>query len=58
MHRDTTTDAARRSEEAGQTMAEYAVVLSVISISILLTIQLLGDMSGGLVQKVVDILPG
>lgn len=57
MHRDTTTDAARRSEE-GQTMAEYAVVLSVITLAILLSVQLLGDTAGGLIERVADVLNG
>ncbi|MCW2921864.1 MAG: hypothetical protein JWL76_1738 [Thermoleophilia bacterium] len=57
MHRDTTTDAARRSED-GQTMAEYAIVLAVITLSIMLSMQLLGDTAGGLMQRVVSILGG
>jgi Flp pilus assembly pilin Flp len=56
MHRDTTTDAARDDREQGQTMTEYAVVLSVITLAILLTIQLLGDTNAGLIQQVVDAL--
>ena len=54
MHRDNSSDAERNQEEAGQTMAEYAVVLSVITLAILLTIQLLGDTSGGIIQQVAD----
>ena len=55
MHRDTTTDAARRSED-GQTMAEYAIVLAVITLGIMLSVQLLGDTAGGLIQRVADAL--
>ncbi len=51
MHRDTTTDAARRSED-GQTMAEYAIVLAVITLAIMLSMQLLGDTAGGLIERV------
>jgi Flp pilus assembly pilin Flp len=57
MHRDTSPDAAR-TRETGQTMAEYAVVLSVITLAILVTIQLLGDTSGGVVQGVADLIGG
>ncbi len=53
MHRDTNLDAARRSED-GQTMAEYAVVLTVITLGIMLTIQLLGDTAGGLIERVAN----
>ena len=53
MHRDTHRDAARRSED-GQTMAEYAIVISVITLAILLSIQALGDSAGGLIQQVAD----
>ena len=37
-------------------MVEYAAVLAVITIAILLTIQLIGDSSGALFMKVVRIL--
>ena len=57
MHRDTSTDAARRSED-GQTMAEYAMVLAVITLAILLSIQALGDAAGGVMQQVADRLGG
>jgi Flp pilus assembly pilin Flp len=53
MHRDTTTDAARRTED-GQTMAEYAIVLAVITIGIMLSIQLLGNTAGGLIELVAE----
>ena len=55
MHREATTDAARRSED-GQTMAEYAVVLTVITLGIMLTIQLLGDTAGGMMNTVTELL--
>lgn len=57
MHRDTTTDAARHhGEEVGQTMAEYAVVLTVITLGIMLSVQLLGDTAGGLIERVAAVL--
>lgn len=57
MHRDTTTDAARHhGTEAGQTMAEYAIVLAVITLGIMLAIQLLGDTAGGLIERVAEML--
>lgn len=53
MHRDTTADAARHhGKEAGQTMAEYAVVLTVITLGIMLSVQLLGDSAGNLIERV------
>lgn len=57
MHRETSTDAARRSED-GQTMAEYAIVLAVITLAIMLSMQLLGDTAGNLMQEVADVLNG
>lgn len=56
MNRDAITDAEARMEERGQTMVEYAVVLAVITITILVTIQLLGDTSGGLISRVANVL--
>lgn len=58
MHRDSEQFAELRSEERGQTMVEYAVVLSVITITIMVTIVALGDTAGGLVNKVVGVLGG
>ncbi len=59
MRRDTMNDAERRTQEDGQTMTEYAVVLTVITLAILLTFQLLGDTNAGLIQQIVGILqPG
>ena len=55
MHRRHTPDAARRSED-GQTMAEYAVVLTVITLAILLTIQMLGDAAGDMLETVAELL--
>ncbi len=51
MHRDTNADAARRSED-GQTMAEYAIVLAVITLAVMLAMQLLGDTAGSLIERV------
>ncbi|MCW2972932.1 MAG: hypothetical protein JWN72_1205 [Thermoleophilia bacterium] len=56
MYRDHESDADEPAGEAGQTMVEYAAVLAVITIAILLTIQLIGDSSGALFMKVVRIL--
>jgi Flp pilus assembly pilin Flp len=42
--------------EAGQSAAEYSVVLAVITPAIVLTIALLADTVAGLFQKVVDVL--
>lgn len=58
MHRDPCRDAAPRSleREQGQTMAEYAVVLSVITIVIMGAIMTLGDTAGELIQAVADFL--
>ena len=56
MYRDPETDADGPTGEHGQTMVEYAAVLAVITIAILLTIQLIGDSSGALFMKVVRIL--
>ena len=56
MYRDHESDADGPAGERGQTMVEYAAVLAVITIAILLTIQLIGDSSGALFMKVVRIL--
>ena len=56
MHRDPSARAERRSEERGQTMVEYAVVLSVITVAIMVTIVALGDTAGGLIGQVADVL--
>jgi Flp pilus assembly pilin Flp len=55
MHRETTADAAR-NEEAAQTMAEYAVVLSVITLAILLTFQLIGNSAGNVIDRVAGVI--
>ena len=58
MHRGNSNDRTPRHGEDAQTMTEYAVVLSVITLAIMLTIQLLGDSSGNLINEVVDALNG
>ena len=58
MHRDSNSVAARRCDESGQTMAEYAVVLSVITVAILLSFQLIGDSAAEVINNVIDRLPG
>ena len=55
MHRDATTDAAR-TREGGQTMAEYVVVLAVITLAIMLTIQLLGDTAGDKIAEAANLI--
>ena len=56
MHREHGMDAAPRTGEQGQTMAEYAVVLSVITVLIMTTIVALGDTAGNLMQSVASYL--
>ena len=56
MHRETTKDVAPRTREQGQTMAEYAMVLAVITLGIMLTIQLLGNSAGRLINQVANLL--
>ena len=41
--------------ESGQTMAEYAVVLSVITVAIMMLFVALGDTAGGVIEHVADI---
>lgn len=48
--------AATRSREDGQTMVEYAVVLSVITVAIMVSIVAIGDGAGNLIQQVADVL--
>ena len=56
MNRDPDPDAEPTTGESGQTLVEYAAVLAVITIAILLTVQLIGDSSGALIHKVADFL--
>jgi len=56
MHRITHADAALRETEQGQTMAEYAMVLSVITLAIMLTVTLIGDSAGALIGRLVNVL--
>lgn len=42
--------------ESGQTMVEYAMVLSLITIAIMLSLVLIGDSAGGLVNRLVEYL--
>ena len=50
-------DALRRREE-GQTMAEYGVVLAVITLAVIGAITLLSDNVRSAIQSVANILPG
>jgi Flp pilus assembly pilin Flp len=49
---------ARRTREEGQTMAEYAVVLGVISIGVITAFASLSSWVEGAIQGVVDVFPG
>lgn len=52
-----TVDALRRREE-GQTMAEYGVVLAVITLAVIAAISLLSDNVRNAIENVAGILPG
>lgn len=52
MHGDAMPKAAARREERGQTMAEYAVVLAVITLAVLLSFQALGDAAGAAIDVI------
>ena len=49
---------APRKNETGQTMAEYAVILGVITITIVTTFSVLSGAIWGSLQRVVDIVSG
>lgn len=46
-----------RKREAGQTVAEYAVVLSVITISVAMVFVILSGGVSVAIQRVVDLIP-
>ena len=48
---------ARLSEQRGQTMAEYAVVLAVITLAVIGAITLLSDNVRSAIESVANILP-
>jgi Flp pilus assembly pilin Flp len=52
-----TVDALRRREE-GQTMAEYGVVLAVITLAVIAAITLLSDNVRNAIEAVAGIMPG
>ena len=52
-----TADALRRSEE-GQTMAEYGVVLAVITLAVIAAISLLSGNVQNAIENVAGLLPG
>ncbi|MCW2949694.1 MAG: hypothetical protein JWN41_707 [Thermoleophilia bacterium] len=56
MGHETDAELSPTCHETGQTTVEYAAVLAVITIAILLTLQLIGDSAGGLINKVVNFL--
>ena len=45
------------SREEGQTMAEYAVILGVITVLVVVTLGLLSDAIIGALSAVIDVLP-
>ncbi len=47
---------SRKGRQEGQTMAEYAVILGVITPAIIVAFALLSDTAAGAVTKVVDII--
>ncbi len=49
-------ECVRESDESGQTMVEYTVVLSMITVAIVLTIASLSGAVDGLMQDVVALL--
>jgi Flp pilus assembly pilin Flp len=52
-----TVDSLRRREE-GQTMAEYGVVLAVITLAVIAAITLLSDNVRNAIENVAGIMPG
>jgi Flp pilus assembly pilin Flp len=56
MYRDPSARADRRSDERGQTMVEYAVVLSVITVAIMATIMAIGDGAGAIIDQIADVV--
>ena len=51
-----TRDITNHSSESGQTMAEYAVVLAVITIAVVVTLGLLSTAISGKLTSVIDVL--
>lgn len=47
---------SRHDRERGQTMAEYAMVISIITLAILLSIVAIGDSAGGLIDRLVALI--
>jgi Flp pilus assembly pilin Flp len=45
-----------QADESGQTMAEYAVVLAVITIAVIVTLGLLSDAISGQLSSVIGVL--
>jgi Flp pilus assembly pilin Flp len=52
-----TADALERREE-GQTMAEYGVLLAVVTLAVVASLTLLSDNLRGAFENLADILPG
>ena len=50
-------DALRRGED-GQTMAEYGVILAVVTLTVVASMMLLGGAVGSAFESIAGILPG
>lgn len=55
--RETSPSRGRRTREEGQTMAEYALVLTVISAGLVAAFTVFGADVGQALQSVVDVIP-
>jgi pilus assembly protein Flp/PilA len=51
------TDAFRVAEESGQTMAEYGVVLALVTLAVLAALTLLGGNVSNALESVANLLP-
>ena len=51
------TDAFRVAEESGQTMAEYGVVLALVTLAVIAGLTLLSDNISSALQSVANLLP-
>jgi pilus assembly protein Flp/PilA len=51
------TDAFRVAEESGQTMAEYGVVLALVTLALLAALTLLGGNVSNALESVANLLP-
>ena len=51
------TDAFRVAEESGQTMAEYGVVIALVTLAVLAALTLLGGNVSNALESVANLLP-